>query len=76
MKISRSSLSILFGAGLIALGLLSPESAGAKDVNVYMGNYGYLLEYPSGFTALPSFADPEKTMETVLFFPKERLRAA
>jgi hypothetical protein len=42
----------------------------SKGINAYMGNYGYMLEYPSGYTVLPGFSDPEKTMETVLFFPK------
>lgn len=37
---------------------------------MFMGNYGYVLEYPTSHTALPSFDDPERTMEKVLIFPK------
>jgi hypothetical protein len=53
--------------------------AGAKDakggksrqaVNLFVGNYGYVLEYPTSYTALPSFDDPEKTMERVMIYPK------
>lgn len=69
MGILRPGLWIFLGAGIICAGLNPPAVAAPKGANLYMGNYGYLLEYPSGFTALPSFADPEKTMETVLFFP-------
>lgn len=60
----------------LAIVMASAGHAGAKEaksgrgVNLFMGNYGYLLEYPAGYTALPSFDDPEKTMERVLLYPK------
>lgn len=41
-----------------------------KSVNMFMGHYGYVLEYPTSYTALPSFDDPERTMERVLIYPK------
>lgn len=56
----------------LAFAAASAVCAGAKEgkgVNLFMGNYGYLLEYPAGYTALPSFDDPEKTMERVLIYP-------
>jgi hypothetical protein len=60
----------------LAAVMASAGHAGAKEdkkgrgVNLFMGNYGYVLEYPAGYTALPSFDDPEKTMERVLIYPK------
>jgi hypothetical protein len=78
MGIRRPGLGILLGAGVLLAMIAAPAAAASKGRNLYMGNFGYLLEYPSGYDVRPSFADPEKTMETVLFFPKgtppEKLR--
>jgi hypothetical protein len=57
----------------LAVALAAAGLAGAKEgkgVNLFMGNFGYALEYPAGYTAMPSFDDPEKTMERVLIFPQ------
>jgi len=64
------------GTVLLCAGLGGTELAGAKDakgaksVNMFMGHHGYSLEYPASYTALPSFDDPEKTMERVVIYPK------
>ena len=61
---------------VIALCWAGTSAAGAKDgkggqkVNMFMGNYGYVLEFPVSHTAMPSFDDAEKTMEKVLIYPK------
>jgi len=70
MSIRRTGLRVLLGAGMIWAGLSSPAASAPKGGNVYVGNYGYVLEYPSSYTVLPRFADSEKTMEEALFFPK------
>lgn len=60
-------------AALLCSGLGGTDFASAKDAksgNMFMGNYGYILEYPADYTALPGFDDPEKTMERVLIYPK------
>lgn len=61
-------MRMILAAGMLCAAL-SAGAAPKKAGNMYMGNFGYLLEYPSGYTVRPSFSDPEKTMETVLFYP-------
>ena len=63
---------LVLGLGLGVM-MASAGFAVAKDgkgVNLFMGNYGYVLEYPASYTVLPSFDDPEKTMERVMIYPK------
>jgi len=73
MAIKRWVFGLCLVVGMVWAGL---GAAGAKDgkgapaVNMFMGNYGYLLEFPTTHTALPSFDDPGKTMERVMIYPK------
>lgn len=68
--------TVWIAVGLLCAGLGATELAAAKDakkakaVNMFMGHHGYALEYPTTYTALPSFDDPERTMERVLIYPK------
>lgn len=67
---------VWMAALLLSTGIIGTEVASAKDakkaksVNMFMGHHGYSLEYPTSYTALPSFDDPEQTMERVLIYPK------
>lgn len=71
MTMKRRGLVLCLGIGLVWSGAAgAKEGKGAPAVNMFMGNYGYLLEYPTTHTALPSFDDPGKTMERVLIYPK------
>lgn len=73
MSMKRWGLGLCLGIGMVWAGA---GAAGAKDgkgapaVNMFMGNYGYLLEFPTTHTVLPSFDDPGKTMERVMIYPK------
>lgn len=71
MSIKSWVLGLCLGAGLFSAGpAVAKEGKSGRGVNLFMGNYGYMLEYPAGFTAMPSFDDPGKTMERVLIYPK------
>ncbi len=73
MAMKGLGLGLFLGAALVVAGPVLADAKDAKTargVSLFMGNYGYTLEYPAGFTALPSFDDPEKTMERVLFYPQ------
>lgn len=55
--------------GLLLAGA-TPAAAARDRVNVFLGRYGYALEYPAGYTALPGLEDSDPSMEKVLIFPK------
>ncbi|MDD5302761.1 MAG: hypothetical protein PHS14_06580 [Elusimicrobia bacterium] len=71
MAMKRLGFGLFLGFVLVWAGFAGAKDAkGGKAVNMFMGNYGYVLEFPTTYTALPSFDDPEKTMERVLIYPK------
>ncbi len=72
MSMKRSGLGLCLMMGLISAAGAKEDKARKKSeaVNLFMGNYGYVLEYPASHTAMPSFEDAEKTMEKVLIYPK------
>lgn len=73
MMTNRRASALCLAVVLAAAGhAVAKEGKGGKSgggVNLFMGNYGYMLEYPSGYAAMPSFDDPGKTMEKVLIYP-------
>jgi len=68
MTMKSRITALCLGVALVSAGIAGAKEG--KGVNLFMGNFGYLLEYPAGYTAMPSFDDPEKTMERVLIFPR------
>ena len=48
------------------------QKTGAKPPtwNGFVGDSGFVVEYPPGFKADPSFQDPEGKLEVVQFWPK------
>jgi len=71
MSMKRTGLGLCLIFGLISAAGAKEGKGGKKGeaVNMFMGNYGYVLEYPTSHTAMPSFEDAEKTMEMVLIYP-------
>ena len=68
MTMKRCILGLYLVAGLGTAD--AKEGKGAPAVNMFMGNYGYSLEFPATHTALPGFDDPGKTRERVMIYPK------
>lgn len=42
----------------------------APDASAFIGHYGYLVRLPTGYEALPTFKDSQKSVEVVHIFPK------
>ena len=62
------------GGALLLVTVLMAASMGAEAATVYGGEYGYIVVFPDGYEAKPSFGDQEKTHEIVYFSPKTLLR--
>lgn len=70
LRFSSVFLAIILISFPVAAGQKTKAGQKESKWNGFVGHYGFVVDYPLGFTSEAGFSDPEGKLEVIQFWPK------